>query len=108
LWQDHRLKIVKVQRATLLAAPASSILATAWYLFDVEQTSKSAVSLVSKPAGRMATETPWKSAAQQVWKPALPKFGLLIPLSWKRGGKTDGKPKKGRFGKTNPFWISPN
>ena len=55
-------------------------------VLPVAQTSKSAVSRVSKPAGRPTTgdapagrtrrETPrplpiWKSAIQQVWKPAL-------------------------------------
>src|ERR1051325_1423471 len=39
----------------------------------VAQTSKSAVSRVSKPAGRTKSSTSpiWKSAIQQVWKPAL-------------------------------------
>ena len=39
----------------------------------VAQTSKSAVSRVSKPAGRAVSSTlpTWKSAIQQVWKPAL-------------------------------------
>jgi hypothetical protein len=41
------------------------------YPFSVAQTSKSAVSRVSKPAGRNTTVPTWKSAAQQVWKPAL-------------------------------------
>jgi len=39
----------------------------------VAQTSKSAVSRVSKPADRPTSHAPpiWKSATQQVWKPAL-------------------------------------
>jgi hypothetical protein len=41
------------------------------YLFNVAQTSKSAVSRVSKPAGGKSAQPTWKSAAQQVWKPAL-------------------------------------
>jgi hypothetical protein len=41
---------------------------------EVAQTSKSAVSRVSKPADRTASgATPiWKSAIQQVWKPLHP------------------------------------
>ncbi len=39
--------------------------------FGVAQTAKSAVSRVSKPAGRPAAPPTWKSAIQQVWKPAL-------------------------------------
>src|SRR5258708_537467 len=37
----------------------------------VAQTSKSAVSRVSKPAGVSLHLPTWKSAIQQVWKPAL-------------------------------------
>src|SRR5207302_5316171 len=39
----------------------------------VAQTSQSAVSRVSKPANRVTSLAPpiWKSAIQQVWKPAL-------------------------------------
>lgn len=46
----------------------------------VAQTSRSAVSQVSKPAGHGTREMPtWKSAAQQVWKPALlPKAGETL------------------------------
>jgi hypothetical protein len=48
-------------------------------LDSVAQTSKSAVSQVSEPArpqsyDRMPT---WKSATQQVWKPALPSHSML-------------------------------
>ncbi len=51
----------------------------------VAQTSKSAVSRVSKPAGRATlNDLPiWKSAIQQVWKPAL-----RCRSSWK--GKFEG------------------
>ncbi len=45
---------------------------------SVAQTSKSAVSWVSKPAPRADTEPTWKSAIRQVWKPALRNFGTLL------------------------------
>jgi hypothetical protein len=49
-------------------------------LFNVPQTSKSAVPQVSKPADRRQT---WKSAAQQVWKPAARNIGwILFGLVW--------------------------
>jgi hypothetical protein len=40
---------------------------------DVAQTSQSAVSQVAKPANRRPCPAPpiWKSATQQLWKPAL-------------------------------------
>jgi hypothetical protein len=41
------------------------------HLLDVAQTSKSAVPQVSKPANCNAEGPTWKSAARQVWKPAL-------------------------------------
>ena len=54
----------------------------------VAQTSKSAVSRVSKPAilaqcghaTHFRTPPIWKSAIQQVWKPALPELRLLFKL----------------------------
>src|SRR6266567_1507972 len=48
----------------------SPAIGIAWF---VAQTSKSAVSRVSKLAGRSTLPTPpiWKSATRQVWKPAL-------------------------------------
>jgi phosphoribosylanthranilate isomerase len=45
------------------------------YGLSVAQTSESAVSQVSKPAGRMPVVPTWKSAARQVWKPALRNSG---------------------------------
>jgi serine protease Do len=51
------------------------------YLIDVAQTSKSAVSRVSKPAGHTKVEPIWKSAIQQVWKPALRNIGRLVLLA---------------------------
>jgi len=52
-----------------MMSPAVEHLDTA----TVAQTSKSAVSRVSKPAGRAFSSTlpTWESAIQQVWKPAL-------------------------------------
>jgi hypothetical protein len=49
-------------------------------LTGVAQTSESAVSQVSKPARRTTTNALpiWKSAIQQVWKPALHE---IAPLS---------------------------
>jgi anti-sigma factor RsiW len=46
--------------------------------FSVAQTSESAVSRVSKPAG-LHEEPTWKSATQQVWKPALHN---IVRLAW--------------------------
>ncbi len=51
----------------------------------VAQTSKSAVSQVSQPADRLQSyrQPTWKSAIQQVWKPALPDArGLLAALAF--------------------------
>jgi spermidine synthase len=50
----------------------------------VAQTSKSAVSQVSQPAGRLQShrQPTWKSAIRQVWKPALQDArGLLVALA---------------------------
>ena len=60
----------------------------------VAQTSKSAVSRVSKPAGRLrvpasllsGAQPTWKSALQQVWKPALQQCG-----SWRAGTCSQGQ-----------------
>jgi hypothetical protein len=57
---------------------------------NVAQTSKSAVSQVSKPARRANVQDAWnyltlpiwKSAIQQVWKPALRRVVEIMPLLW--------------------------
>jgi hypothetical protein len=41
---------------------------------------------VSKPAGRNQEEPTWKSAARQVWKPALPKVGAFAPNIYETPG----------------------
>jgi len=51
----------------------------------VTQTSESAVSRVSKPAGRWAALPTWKSAIRQVWKPALRGEGAsVVPTDWRQ------------------------
>jgi hypothetical protein len=51
----------------------------------VAQTSKSAVSRVSKPARRWAGLPTWKSAIRQVWKPALRNDGAsALHSGWRQ------------------------
>jgi hypothetical protein len=51
----------------------------------VAQTSKSAVSRVSKPARRWAGLPTWKSAIRQVWKPALRSDGTFaLAAGWRQ------------------------
>jgi hypothetical protein len=54
-------------------------------LAGVAQTSKSAVSRVSKPARRWAGLPTWKSAIRQVWKPALRSDGTsALEAGWRQ------------------------
>jgi hypothetical protein len=67
----------------------------------VAQASKPAVSRVSKPAGREHSPSlpTWKSATQQVWKPALRPIGALLwPLQFVRlTGETPARPADSQF-----------